>query len=54
MTKLLITPIKSKCCDIDPYEVEGDVTTRIVDGKKYWYILGQSYPDNIVKVLKEE
>ena len=52
--KVLITPIKGEFCDEEPYEVEGVLTSRVVDGVKCYYINGWSYSAALVTILEGE
>lgn len=51
MSRVLITPIG---CDVEPFELQGDLTSKVVDGEQYYYIAGQSFNANIVTILEEE
>lgn len=52
MAKVLITPVKSS--GVEPYELEGTLTSKVFDGETIYYIAGGSYPAEIVTILKDE
>lgn len=51
MSRILITPLTS---NIEPFEVEGTLTTKEIDGSLIYYIGGRSFPAEIVTVMEED
>lgn len=51
MSRILITPLTS---NIEPFVVEGVLTSKLVDGSLIYYIGDRSFPAEIVTVLEEE
>lgn len=55
MAKVLITPVKSDRCNVEPFELSGKLTSSYIDDiGLFYYIKGQSFSERLVTVLEEE
>jgi hypothetical protein len=52
MARVLITPVKSS--EVEPFEVSGKLTSKVINGEQIFYIGGRSYPESIVTILQAD
>ena len=51
MARFFITP---KNPNVKPFSIEGDYTSKCVDGELIYYIGGGSYPEEIAQLLDDD